>query len=93
MPIDVTSLYNRRADHRWERVCVGDILERVTWSRPDQVAITGWAGAFGEPRGSKASAEASYVPMFAHLSLVLVAGVYLPAPLVVWFQHVAGLLG
>ena len=50
MPIDVTSLYNRRADHRWERVCVGDILERVTWSRPDQVAITGWAGAFGEPR-------------------------------------------
>ena len=49
--------------------------------------------AFGEPRGSKASAEASYVPMFAHLSLVLVAGVYLPAPLVVWFQHVAGLLG
>ncbi len=50
MPIDVTSLYNRRADNRWERVCVGDILERVTWSRPDQVAITGWAGAFGEPR-------------------------------------------
>jgi hydrogenase-4 component F len=49
--------------------------------------------AFGEPRGSTASAQASYVPMFAHLSLVLVAGVYLPAPLVVWFQHVAGLLG
>ena len=49
--------------------------------------------AFGEPRGSSASAEASYVPMFAHLSLVLAAGVYLPAPLVVWFQHVAGLLG
>jgi len=49
--------------------------------------------AFGEPRGSKASAEASYVPMFAHLALVLGAGVYLPAPLVVWFQHVARLLG
>src|SRR5712672_2680758 len=49
--------------------------------------------AFGEPRGSTASAEASYVPMFAHLSLVLVAGIYLPAPLVVWFQHVARLLG
>jgi acyl-CoA synthetase (AMP-forming)/AMP-acid ligase II len=47
--IDVTSLYNRRADNRWERVCVGDILERVTWSRPDQVAITGWPGAFGDP--------------------------------------------
>ncbi|HMH63220.1 MAG TPA: proton-conducting transporter membrane subunit, partial [Bradyrhizobium sp.] len=49
--------------------------------------------AFGEPRGSTASAEASYVPMFAHLSLVLVAGIYLPAPLVIWFQHVAQLLG
>src|SRR4051794_19779957 len=49
--------------------------------------------AFGEPRGSKASAQASYVPMFAHLALVLGAGIYLPAPLVVWFQHVARLLG
>jgi hydrogenase-4 component F len=31
--------------------------------------------------------------MFAHLALVLIAGVYLPPPLVQWFQHVAGLLG
>ena len=29
----------------------------------------------------------------AHLSLVLIAGVWLPAPLVSWFQHVAVLLG
>jgi hydrogenase-4 component F len=49
--------------------------------------------AFGEPRGSTASAQASYVPMFAHLSLVLIAGIYLPAPFVAWFQHVARLLG
>src|SRR5450631_2902106 len=49
--------------------------------------------AFGRPRGSTAPAEASYVPMFAHLSLVLIAGIYLPAPLVAWFQHVARLLG
>src|SRR5947209_4931589 len=49
--------------------------------------------AFGEPRGSTKSAEASYVPMFTHLALVLMAGIYLPAPLVVWFQHVARLLG
>jgi hydrogenase-4 component F len=28
-----------------------------------------------------------------HLAPVLVAGVYLPGPLVVWFQHVAALLG
>jgi hydrogenase-4 component F len=49
--------------------------------------------AFGEPKGSTAPAEASYVPMFAHLALVLCAGIYLPAPLVGWFQHVARLLG
>ncbi|MEX2649348.1 MAG: hydrogenase 4 subunit F [Alphaproteobacteria bacterium] len=49
--------------------------------------------AFGEPHGSTARAEASYVPMFAHFALVLAAGLYLPPPLVVWFQHVARLLG
>ena len=49
--------------------------------------------AFGNPRGSTAPVEASYVPMFAHLSLVLVAGIYLPTPVVIWFQHVATLLG
>jgi hydrogenase-4 component F len=48
--------------------------------------------AFGEPSGSVAPVQASYVPLFAHLALVLVAGVYLPGPLVAWFQHVAILL-
>jgi acyl-CoA synthetase (AMP-forming)/AMP-acid ligase II len=47
--VDVESLFDRRADHRWDRTCVGDVLERVTWSRPDQVAITGWPGAFATP--------------------------------------------
>ena len=49
--------------------------------------------AFGAPRGPNAKARASYVPMFAHLALVLVAGIYMPAAVVVWFQNVAGLLG
>ncbi len=49
MAIDVSSLYDRRADSRWDRVCVGDVLERVTWSRPDRVAIAAWPGACGEP--------------------------------------------
>ena len=49
--------------------------------------------AFGEPRGPSAKAQASYVPMFSHLGLVLVAGIYMPPALVVWFQNVAGLLG
>ena len=49
--------------------------------------------AFGEPRGLNHKAKGSYVPMFAHLGLVLAAGVYLPGPLVTWFQNVAKLLG
>jgi hydrogenase-4 component F len=49
--------------------------------------------AFGEPRGATAEAKASYIPMFAHLSLVFAAGIYMPAPLVAWFQNVARLLG
>jgi hydrogenase-4 component F len=49
--------------------------------------------AFGEPRGPVGKAQASYVPMFAHLTLVLVAGVYMPPALVAWFHNVAGLLG
>ena len=49
--------------------------------------------AFGEPNGSLKPAQVSDVPLFAHLALVLTAGVYLPAPLVRWFQHVAQLLG
>ena len=49
--------------------------------------------AFGTPTGSMAPVQASYLPMFAHLALVLAAGIYLPGPLVAWFQHVAQLLG
>lgn len=48
---------------------------------------------FGEARGSTAPAQASYVPMYAHLALVFTAGIYLPPPLVAWFQHVANILG
>ena len=48
---------------------------------------------FGPPQGSTQPAKASYVPLFAHLLLVLVAGVWLPAPLVHWFRSVAALLG
>ena len=48
--------------------------------------------AFGEAHGSHALARASFVPMFTHLGLVLLAGIYLPVPIVAWFQHVARLL-
>lgn len=48
---------------------------------------------FGPVRGSVAPVRASYLPVFAHLALVLMAGLWLPPPLVAWFQHVAGQLG
>jgi hydrogenase-4 component F len=48
---------------------------------------------FGEPKGVTRPAEASYVPMFTHLALVFMAGVYLPSALVAGFQNVARLLG
>ena len=54
--------------------------------------LRGQGIAFGEPVGASAPVEASYLPMVAHLALVLMAGLYLPAPLVAWFQHVAELL-
>jgi hydrogenase-4 component F len=49
--------------------------------------------AFGEPSQSKGEIEASVVPLFAHLALVAIAGLYLPSYLVAWFQNVARLLG
>jgi hydrogenase-4 component F len=49
--------------------------------------------AFGEPIGKSSPVKASYVPLFAHLGLVVAAGIHLPAPLVAWFQSVARLLG
>jgi acyl-CoA synthetase (AMP-forming)/AMP-acid ligase II len=48
--LDVTSLHHRRATHRWERMSVGDLIERVTWSRPDKVAIVGRPGAYADER-------------------------------------------
>jgi hydrogenase-4 component F len=49
--------------------------------------------AFGEPKGPNHKVSCSYAPMFAHLALVLAAGIYLPASLVALFEAVAKLLG
>ena len=48
--------------------------------------------AFGEPAGAMTPVRASYLPIFAHLSLVLVGGLYMPGAMVAWFQNVAALL-
>lgn len=52
-PVDVTSLHHRRAVRRWERTSVGDLLERLTWSVPDQDAIVGRDGAYADTRYSR----------------------------------------
>jgi len=49
--------------------------------------------AFGSPTGESQPVKASMVPIWAHLALVLCAGVYLPDPLVRWLQGIAVLLG
>ncbi|MEW5729301.1 MAG: hydrogenase 4 subunit F [Pseudomonadota bacterium] len=57
--------------------------------------------AFGEPKaGPVAHGTASplstalvHLPLWAHLALVVAAGLYLPEPLTEWFQTVARLLG
>ena len=49
--------------------------------------------AFGESQGANTPMRSSSLPLLLHLVLVLVAGIWLPEPLVRWFQHVAALLG
>jgi hydrogenase-4 component F len=49
--------------------------------------------AFGEPSHSHGSVRASVLPLYLHLFLVLVAGIYLPPLVVVSFENIARLLG
>jgi len=53
MAIDVTSLTNRRASDRWDRVSVGDMWERITWSYPDKEALVAREGAFDYPENQR----------------------------------------
>ena len=49
--------------------------------------------AFGPVKGPVGPLKASYLPLFAHLALVLMAGIWLPPPIAAWFQQVARMLG
>lgn len=49
--------------------------------------------AFGEATSDHSSASVSVLPIFIHMAIVLVAGLYLPATLVSWFQGLARTLG
>jgi hydrogenase-4 component F len=48
---------------------------------------------FGEPDGPVHPVRASSIPFALHIALVLVAGLFLPAALVAWFQRAAEFLG
>jgi hydrogenase-4 component F len=48
---------------------------------------------FGEPSEPQHKVSASSLPWIVHLTIVLVAGLYLPAALVAWFKRAAELLG
>lgn len=48
---------------------------------------------FGEPSGPVGKVKASYVPLYLHMACVLVAGLWLPEPVVRWFRIVAAQLG
>ncbi len=48
---------------------------------------------FGAPTEPAHKVNASSAPLIVHLSLVLVAGLYLPSALVTWFQRAAEMLG
>jgi len=44
---------------------------------------------FGEPTARLHPAQASYIPAYVHLMIVLIAGLWLPGPVVQWFAAVA----
>jgi len=48
---------------------------------------------FGEPNEPTHVVKASSIPFALHLALVLIAGLFLPAALVAWFQRAAEFLG
>lgn len=48
--IDVENLVGRRNDDRWNRVAVGDVLERVATGAPDRPALVATPDAVADPR-------------------------------------------
>ena len=56
MTIDVENFRNRRNDARWNRVSVGDVIERMTWNEPGKVAFI----ATPEATGATAYARVTY---------------------------------
>ena len=82
-----------------EFLIVSSTFERAPWlalplafglssrSAPSSCACRAWPSARRPARPRRPSLR--LLPIMAHFALVLMAGVYLPPPLVTWFQHVA----
>ena len=49
MTIDVENFRNRRNNARWNRVSVGDVIERMTWNEPGKVAFVATPEATVDP--------------------------------------------
>jgi hydrogenase-4 component F len=48
---------------------------------------------FGEPSGPAGHSNASLAPVYLHIAIVLIGGIWIPAPVAQWFEQVARLLG
>jgi len=86
----------RVADHQpWPRAVVtAEVWRDAVGGLANGALFTRLNGlAFGEPLGAATPDRMSYLPIFAHFALVLIAGIWLPPAIVAWFQNVAGLLG
>lgn len=70
--LDVTTLRGRRAVSRATRLSVGDTFERIRWSRPDAVVITGFSDAYEQHRELTATEADDLANRFARA--VLAAG-------------------
>ena len=67
MTIDVENFRNRRNDARWNRVSVGDVIERMTWNEPGKVAFI-------------ATPEATVDPVYARVTYSAVSYTHLTLP-------------
>ena len=55
MTMDVENFTGRRNDERWNRLSVGDIIERMTWNEPEKLALIATPDAVVDPAYTRVS--------------------------------------
>lgn len=75
MDYDVTTLRSRRADARVNRLAMGDLFDRIRWSEPNRVVLTGFSGAVEHPDHTKLTAAQADDLANRFANSVLAAGV------------------